>query len=184
MHGALCMCYSGQCYLSAVIGQRSGNRGLCAQPCRLPYSGGYPLSLKDLMLAGHVAELSDWGVSSLKIEGRMKRPSMWQRRSAPSAPPVRAVLWILKRCAASFPGAASPRANFDGRIDREMFGYRQKEDVTSAAGVLGELGPALRPGKSAGAGIHAAGSPCRRAHPADRVGPGRPYLHRGGWWVC
>ena len=73
-HGALCMCYSGQCYLSAVIGQRSGNRGLCAQPCRLPYSGGYPLSLKDLMLAGHVAELSDWGVSSLKIEGRMKRP--------------------------------------------------------------------------------------------------------------
>ena len=74
VHGALCMCYSGQCYLSAVIGQRSGNRGLCAQPCRLPYSGGYPLSLKDLMLAGHVAELSDWGVSSLKIEGRMKRP--------------------------------------------------------------------------------------------------------------
>lgn len=70
VHGALCMCYSGQCYLSAVIGQRSGNRGLCAQPCRLPYSGGYPLSLKDLMLAGHVAELSDWGVSSLKIEGR------------------------------------------------------------------------------------------------------------------
>ena len=74
VHGALCKCYSGQCYLSAVIGQRSGNRGLCAQPCRLPYNGGYPLSLKDLMLAGHVAELADWGVSSLKIEGRMKRP--------------------------------------------------------------------------------------------------------------
>ena len=74
VHGALCMCYSGQCYLSAVIGQRSGNRGLCAQPCRLPYNGGYSLSLKDLMLAGHVAELADWGVSSLKIEGRMKRP--------------------------------------------------------------------------------------------------------------
>ena len=55
VHGALCMCYSGQCYLSAVIGQRSGNRGLCAQPCRLPYGGGYPLSLKDLALAGHVA---------------------------------------------------------------------------------------------------------------------------------
>ena len=74
VHGALCMCYSGQCYLSAVIGQRSGNRGLCAQPCRLPYNGGYPLSLKDLALAGHVAELADLGVSSLKIEGRMKRP--------------------------------------------------------------------------------------------------------------
>lgn len=74
VHGALCMCYSGQCYLSAVIGQRSGNRGLCAQPCRLPYNGGYPLSLKDLALAGHIAELAGLGVSSLKIEGRMKRP--------------------------------------------------------------------------------------------------------------
>lgn len=74
VHGALCMCYSGQCYLSALIGQRSGNRGLCAQPCRLPYSGGYPLSLKDLSLAGHVSQLADLGVSSLKIEGRMKRP--------------------------------------------------------------------------------------------------------------
>ena len=89
VHGALCMCYSGQCYLSAVIGQRSGNRGLCAQPCRLPYSGGYPLSLKDLMLAGHVAELSDWGVSSLKIEGRMKRRRYCNQgllRPAPRAP--------------------------------------------------------------------------------------------------
>lgn len=74
VHGALCMCYSGQCYLSAVIGQRSGNRGLCAQPCRLSYAGGYPLSLKDLCLADYVSELSDIGVSSLKIEGRMKRP--------------------------------------------------------------------------------------------------------------
>lgn len=74
VHGALCMCYSGQCYLSAVIGRRSGNRGMCAQPCRLPMSGGYPLSLKDLSLADHVCELKDLGVSSLKIEGRMKRP--------------------------------------------------------------------------------------------------------------
>lgn len=91
IHGALCMCYSGQCYLSAMIGQRSGNRGLCAQPCRLPYREThlldqssrklhlsspttYPLSLKDLSLAEHIAELEDMGVASLKIEGRMKRP--------------------------------------------------------------------------------------------------------------
>ncbi|MGN0993946.1 MAG: peptidase U32 family protein, partial [Butyricicoccus sp.] len=79
VHGALCMCYSGQCYLSSVIGRRSGNRGLCAQPCRLPYGydGGkkrYPLSLKDLSAADLVAELTRAGVSSLKIEGRMKRP--------------------------------------------------------------------------------------------------------------
>lgn len=74
IHGALCMCYSGQCCLSAMIGQRSGNRGLCAQPCRLPYNKGWPLSLKDLSLADHVNALADMGVSSLKIEGRMKRP--------------------------------------------------------------------------------------------------------------
>ena len=74
VHGALCMCYSGQCAMSAVIGQRSGNRGLCAQPCRLPYNGGHPLSLKDNNLADHVPELMDMGVACLKIEGRMKRP--------------------------------------------------------------------------------------------------------------
>ncbi|NLD87329.1 MAG: U32 family peptidase [Clostridiales bacterium] len=74
LHGALCMCYSGQCYMSGIIGQRSGNRGLCAQPCRLDYNGEYPLSLKDLSLAAHLTELQEIGVSSLKIEGRMKRP--------------------------------------------------------------------------------------------------------------
>lgn len=80
VHGALCMCYSGQCYLSAMIGQRSGNRGLCAQPCRLPYTYDgqkretYPLSLKDLCLAGWLGPLVEAGVSSFKIEGRMKRP--------------------------------------------------------------------------------------------------------------
>ncbi len=74
VHGALCMCVSGQCYMSAVIGRRSGNRGLCAQPCRLPCEGGYPLSLKDLSLISYVKELTDIGVDSFKIEGRMKRP--------------------------------------------------------------------------------------------------------------
>ena len=78
-HGALCMCYSGQCFLSSVIGGRSGNRGLCAQPCRLKYgwegrADGYPLSLKDMSLAGHLQELKKLGVKCLKIEGRMKRP--------------------------------------------------------------------------------------------------------------
>ena len=78
-HGALCMCWSGQCFLSSVIGGRSGNRGLCAQPCRLQYgwsgrADGYPLSLKDLSMARHLKELSDMGVACLKLEGRMKRP--------------------------------------------------------------------------------------------------------------
>ena len=79
VHGALCMCYSGQCAMSALIGSRSGNRGLCAQPCRLKYGWGnkaneYPLSLKDMSLAGHLKELNDMGVACLKLEGRMKRP--------------------------------------------------------------------------------------------------------------
>lgn len=79
IHGALCVCHSGQCLFSSMVGGRSGNRGTCAQPCRLPYRRGrgktdYPLSLKDLCLGGHVRELIDAGVSSLKIEGRMKTP--------------------------------------------------------------------------------------------------------------
>lgn len=79
VHGALCMCYSGQCAFSALIGGRSGNRGLCAQPCRLPYrvdSGRecHPLSPKDNCLAPFVPELADMGIASLKLEGRMKRP--------------------------------------------------------------------------------------------------------------
>ncbi|MBQ1264718.1 MAG: U32 family peptidase [Oscillospiraceae bacterium] len=79
-HGALCMCYSGQCYLSAVIGRRSGNRGQCAQPCRMAYGYGrfeptrYPLSLKDNCLVQYLDELKEMGVASVKIEGRMKRP--------------------------------------------------------------------------------------------------------------
>ncbi len=75
LHGALCVCHSGQCLFSSIVGGRSGNRGECAQPCRLPYNKGkYILSLKDLSLANHVKELIDSGVSSLKIEGRMKSP--------------------------------------------------------------------------------------------------------------
>ncbi len=73
-HGALCMCYSGQCYMSSLIGNRSGNRGGCAQPCRLPYQGGYRLSLKDLCLLKYYEELEKMGIASLKIEGRMKSP--------------------------------------------------------------------------------------------------------------
>ena len=72
LHGALCVCYSGQCLFSSLVGGRSGNRGECAQPCRLPYNGKYPISLKDLSLADHIPELIESGVASLKIEGRMK----------------------------------------------------------------------------------------------------------------
>lgn len=75
LHGALCVCHSGQCLMSSLVGGRSGNRGECAQPCRLPYGKGYQLSLKDLSLAKHIRSLIESGVASLKIEGRMKSPS-------------------------------------------------------------------------------------------------------------
>lgn len=76
IHGALCVSHSGQCLMSSVIGGRSGNRGECAQPCRLPYKAKnpYALSLKDLCLAEYVPELIDAGIASFKIEGRMKTP--------------------------------------------------------------------------------------------------------------
>ena len=83
IHGALCVSHSGQCLFSSLVGGRSGNRGECAQPCRMRYSlssdaerapDGYPLSLKDLCLASHITEILESGVDSLKIEGRMKSP--------------------------------------------------------------------------------------------------------------
>lgn len=84
VHGAICICYSGQCHMSDFIGGRSGNRGACAQPCRLPYSlllngrdtgaANYPLSPADMSLIKHLRDISEMGVASLKIEGRMKSP--------------------------------------------------------------------------------------------------------------
>ncbi len=76
-HGAICMSYSGQCLMSSIIGGRSGNRGMCAQPCRLPYKidekSGYLLSPKDLSMVDRLKMLKEIGVTSLKIEGRLKR---------------------------------------------------------------------------------------------------------------
>lgn len=86
IHGALCYCYSGQCLMSSLIGGRSGNRGKCAQPCRLPYEvwqdgkrindkyTAYPLSPKDMCTVGILPDILHAGVYSLKIEGRMKKP--------------------------------------------------------------------------------------------------------------
>lgn len=82
IHGAMCYCYSGQCLFSSILGGRSGNRGRCAQPCRLPYivNGGkkgtpcYPLSLKDMCTIDYIPVLVEAGIDSFKIEGRMKKP--------------------------------------------------------------------------------------------------------------
>lgn len=84
IHGAMCYCYSGQCLFSSILGGRSGNRGRCAQPCRLPYQvfdgkkqllgNAYPLSLKDMCTVEYLPALLEAGIDSFKIEGRMKRP--------------------------------------------------------------------------------------------------------------
>ncbi len=83
VHGALCYCYSGQCLFSSLLGGRSGNRGRCAQPCRLPYStvlngkkqDSYILSMKELSTLPYLDKLIETGADSFKIEGRMKKPS-------------------------------------------------------------------------------------------------------------
>lgn len=85
IHGAMCYCYSGQCLFSSILGGRSGNRGRCAQPCRLPYQiyadqnqilgEGYPLSLKDMSTLEYIPHLIEAGIDSFKIEGRMKKPA-------------------------------------------------------------------------------------------------------------
>ena len=144
VHGALCMSVSGQCYLSAMIGGRSGNRGLCAQPCRLNFSAdgskSCDLSLKDLSLISKIKEIKAAGVCSLKIEGRMKRPEY--------------VAACVTACKKAIDGAYNPsdekilrsvfsRSGFtDGYftgLRKGMFGTRQKDDVIAANDVLKDL---------------------------------------------
>ncbi len=134
-HGALCMCWSGQCAMSAMIGERSGNRGLCAQPCRLPYSldggkTGRPLSLKDVSLAWHIPELTEMGVSVLKLEGRMKRPEyvavvtgiyarLIRENRAPTGEEER-------QLAEAFSRDGFTDGYWQGSIGRHMFGMRRE----------------------------------------------------------
>ncbi len=139
VHGALCMSVSGQCLLSAVLGGRSGNRGLCAGPCRLPFSAkngtGYDLSLKDLSLFGYIDNLQSVGVASLKIEGRMKRPeyvaaAVSACRSACDSGGVPEDL--EKALKNVFSRSGFTDGYFTDTIGKEMFGIRTKEDVVSA----------------------------------------------------
>lgn len=146
VHGAHCMCYSGQCAMSALIGGRSGNRGACAQPCRMSYgwngrADGFPLSLKDMSLAGHLRELEDMGVACVKIEGRMKRPEYVavvtdiyaraiRERREPTAEE-------LERLRAAFSRQGFTDGYYMGRKGPEMFGVRQDGEREPAA-LLGE----------------------------------------------
>ncbi len=140
VHGALCMSLSGQCYLSAMLGERSGNRGRCAQPCRLdfrsPQGREYALSLKDLSLVERMAELAGTGVTYLKIEGRMKRPEYVYAATAACRAALDGEDCDLDTLRAVFSRSGFTDGYFTGRRDLSMFGWRRKEDVTAAAGVL------------------------------------------------
>ena len=150
VHGALCVCHSGQCLFSSLVGGRSGNRGECAQPCRLPYgiSGGkkgYPLSLKDLCLAQHVPELCGLGIASLKIEGRMKSPEyvlgvtrIWrtlldERRAATREE--------MAQLDALFSRNGFTDGYFTKKIDRSMLGVRtdEQKQVSRASHTFGKI---------------------------------------------
>ncbi len=139
VHGALCMSVSGQCLLSAFLGSRSGNRGLCAGPCRLPFKAqngtGYDLSLKDLSMLDYVRELYSLGVRSFKIEGRMKRPEY----VAAATSCCRQALdkgFVDKTLEKTLKDVFSRQGFTDGyytnNLGLNMFGTRTKEDVVSA----------------------------------------------------
>ncbi|MBQ3969527.1 MAG: U32 family peptidase, partial [Clostridia bacterium] len=143
VHGALCMCMSGQCYLSAMLGGRSGNRGRCAQPCRLPFSvpsgTGHDLSLKDNCIIDKLSELCSLGVTSAKIEGRMKRPEYVAAAVAAcrhSADMKFADAKEIGRLQAVFSRSGFTDGYYQGKLGSEMFGTRSKDDVVSATDSL------------------------------------------------
>ena len=132
-HGALCMSYSGQCYLSAAIGGRSGNRGRCAQPCRQSYGYGrweekYPLSLKDNCLVHYLKELEGMGVASVKLEGRMKKPEYVATVTAVYRKAIDEGV-VTKPMMDALMTAFNRQGFTDGyytsRVNRKMFGIRQ-----------------------------------------------------------
>jgi collagenase-like PrtC family protease len=136
IHGAICVSVSGQCLMSAMLGGRSGNRGQCAQPCRMCYNGEYPLSVKDMCLATHIPELIDMGVASLKIEGRMKSPSyvygvtkiyrklLDERRAATDKE-----LSELQRL---FSRSGFTDGYYTEKIDSRMLGVRTDKDISDS----------------------------------------------------
>lgn len=145
VHGALCMSVSGQCYMSAVIGSRSANRGLCAQACRLPCSAvgknndRYDLSLKDLSCLDMVRDMADMGVSSLKIEGRMKRPEYTAMAVDCCKKALNGEDYDKQTLADVFSRGGFTDGYLTGKLGRDMFGFRQKEDAEASAKALPKI---------------------------------------------
>lgn len=141
VHGALCVCLSGQCLMSAMYGGRSGNRGLCAQPCRLDFSYGDRrniLSLKDLSIITKLKKLDELGVTSAKIEGRMKRPEYVAAAVTACRKSLAGEIPDMEQLRAVFSRSGFTESYFDGSI-QDMQGVRTKEDVTASADVFKSL---------------------------------------------
>ena len=142
VHGAHCMSVSGACYMSAMIGGRSGNRGLCAQPCRLDWQlngRDHALSLKDLSYVEHMRELADAGVTSFKIEGRMKRAEYVAAAVTACRQGLAGEKPDMETLRSVFSRSGFTDGHLTGKRGPSMFGYRTKEDVTAAAGVFKDL---------------------------------------------
>lgn len=147
VHGALCMSVSGQCYLSSVLGERSGNRGRCAQPCRLDFKShgrGYALSLKDLTLTDRLRELEALGVASFKIEGRLKRPEYVAAAVTACRQSLSGEAPDLETLRSVFSRSGFTDGYYTGQRDLSMFGTRTREDAAAAAAVLGKLSALTR----------------------------------------
>lgn len=143
VHGAHCMSASGNCYLSAMLGERSGNRGLCAQGCRLNWVSRhgreYALSLKDMSYLDSIGELADAGIESFKIEGRMKRPEYVASAVTSLRKALNGDCYDKDTLRSVFSRSGFTDGYLKGERSLGMFGYRQKDDVTSATAVLKNL---------------------------------------------
>lgn len=143
IHGALCMSVSGQCYLSAFLGGRSGNRGACAGPCRLPFSAGAPgachLSLKDHSHIAYLRQLAEAGVTSVKIEGRLRGPE-YAAAAVDACAAARAGRsydeWLLQNV---FSRSGFTDGYITGRRGPGMFGVRTEADAKNTREALPRL---------------------------------------------
>ncbi len=136
VQGALCMSVSGQCYISSMIGTRSGNRGNCAGTCRLPFTSSdtpaNDLSLKDLCLAPHIEELKQAGVTSVKIEGRMKRPEYVAAATKVYSNADKNEDYDIDTLQAVFSRSGFTDGYLKNKLGEDMFGIRLKDDVVAA----------------------------------------------------
>lgn len=144
VHGALCMSVSGQCYMSAVIGSRSANRGLCAQACRLPFSAAKgcaanALSLKDMCQIDWIKKLENAGVASLKIEGRMKRPEYVAAATNACKSAQSGNEYDRELLRAVFSRNGFTDGYIASKLGGEMFGMRSREDAELSADALPKL---------------------------------------------